>query len=80
MATVDLDSIKQRQQVTWASGDFHAVAVTLTLVGELLCESAEVGADEQHGLDLDCISKWSPFLRPEATREAPRAARPESEL
>ena len=55
MTTFDLDSIKRRQQVTWASGDFHAVAVTITLVGELLCEAADVGADEQV-LDVACGS------------------------
>jgi SAM-dependent methyltransferase len=55
MTTLDLGSIKERQQVTWASGDFHAVAVTITLVGELLCESVDVGADE-HVLDVACGS------------------------
>jgi ubiquinone/menaquinone biosynthesis C-methylase UbiE len=53
--SVDFDSIKRRQQVTWASGDFHAVAVTITLVGELLCEAADVGAGERV-LDVACGS------------------------
>jgi ubiquinone/menaquinone biosynthesis C-methylase UbiE len=55
VTTFDLESIKRRQQVTWASGDFHAVALTITLVAELLCESADVGADERV-LDVACGS------------------------
>jgi len=55
VTTFDLGSIKRRQQVTWASGDFHAVAVTITIVGELLCEAADVGADEDV-LDVACGS------------------------
>jgi SAM-dependent methyltransferase len=55
MTALDLGSIKERQQVTWASGDFHAVAVTITLVGELLCEAVDVGADERV-LDVACGS------------------------
>jgi ubiquinone/menaquinone biosynthesis C-methylase UbiE len=55
MTTLDLGSIKERQRVTWASGDFHAVAVTITLVGELLCEATDVGADERV-LDVACGS------------------------
>lgn len=55
MTTFDLRSVKERQRITWSSGDFHAVAVTITLVGELLCEAADVGADERV-LDVACGS------------------------
>ncbi|HEX7328483.1 MAG TPA: class I SAM-dependent methyltransferase [Casimicrobiaceae bacterium] len=40
-------TIKQRQQSTWASGDFAIVGVTLQIVGESLAEAAEVRADER---------------------------------
>ena len=40
----DLDAIKQRQQATWASGDYAAIGTTLQLVGELLCEAVDVAA------------------------------------
>jgi len=43
----DLAAIKQRQQATWASGDFAVVGVTLQIVGELLAESADVRAGER---------------------------------
>jgi len=41
----DLAAIKQRQQQTWASGDFHAVAARIVLVAEHLCDSADLHAD-----------------------------------
>ena len=40
--TPDLILIKGRQQQTWASGDFHRVAATITAVGEILCEAVDV--------------------------------------
>lgn len=40
--TPDLTVIKGRQQQTWASGDFDRVAVTIPIVGELLCEAVAV--------------------------------------
>ena len=43
----DLAAIKQRQQATWASGDFAVVGVTLQVVGELLAEAADVRAGER---------------------------------
>lgn len=43
----DLAAIKQRQQVTWASGDFAVIGVTLQIVGELLAEAADIRAGEQ---------------------------------
>jgi len=43
----DLAAIRQRQQATWASGDFAVVGVTLQIVGELLAEAADVRAGER---------------------------------
>ena len=40
-------AIKQKQQATWASGDFAVVGTTLQIVGEMLAEAADVRADEQ---------------------------------
>ena len=42
VAAADLAAVKQRQQVTWSSGDFAAVATHVTIVGELLCEAADL--------------------------------------
>lgn len=46
-ATVDFNAIKQRQQATWASGDFAIIGTTLQIVGESLAEAADVRADER---------------------------------
>lgn len=43
----DLNAIKQRQQQTWASGDFAVIGTTLQIVGELLAEAADVRAGER---------------------------------
>ena len=45
-ATPDLAAIRQRQQATWASGDFAVVGVTLQIVGETLAEAADIRARE----------------------------------
>jgi ubiquinone/menaquinone biosynthesis C-methylase UbiE len=44
---VDFDAIKQRQQATWASGDFAIIGTSLQIVGELLAEAADVCAGER---------------------------------
>lgn len=46
-AKVDFNAIKQRQQATWASGDFAIIGTTLQIVGELLAEAADVRAGER---------------------------------
>lgn len=46
-AKVDFQAIKQRQQATWASGDFAIIGTTLQIVGELLAEAVDVRADER---------------------------------
>ena len=45
--TPDYDGIKQRQQATWASGDFAIIGVTLQIVGENLAEAADIRAGER---------------------------------
>jgi len=39
-------AIKQRQQATWASGDYAVIGTTLQIVGEMLAEAADVRAGE----------------------------------
>lgn len=43
----DFAAIKQRQQATWASGDFAVIGTTLQIVGETLAEAADVRAGER---------------------------------
>jgi SAM-dependent methyltransferase len=46
-ATVDYTAIKARQRDTWASGDYAVIGTTLQIVGESLCEAADVQAGER---------------------------------
>jgi len=46
-AAPDFATIKQRQQATWASGDFAVIGVTLQIVGESLAEAVDIHADER---------------------------------
>src|SRR6185436_11854879 len=46
-AAPDLAAIKTKQQTMWASGDFAVIGTTLQIVGELLCEAADVGGGEK---------------------------------
>jgi len=46
-AAPDLAAIKQKQQATWASGDFAIVGVTLQIVGESLAEAVDVHSAER---------------------------------
>lgn len=43
----DLAAIKQKQQATWASGDFSIIGTTLQIVGEDLAEAADVCAGQR---------------------------------
>jgi ubiquinone/menaquinone biosynthesis C-methylase UbiE len=43
----DFAAIKQRQQATWASGDFAVIGVTIQIVGESLAEAADIRAGER---------------------------------
>ena len=40
----DLETIKTRQQATWASGDYAVIGTSLQIVGETLCEAVDVAA------------------------------------
>ena len=46
-ATPDFAAIKQRQQATWAAGDYAVVGTTLQIVGERLCEAVDLRAGER---------------------------------
>jgi ubiquinone/menaquinone biosynthesis C-methylase UbiE len=50
---VILEHVKARQQATWASGDFSVIGTTLQIVGEDLCEAADVRAGSAV-LDVAC--------------------------
>jgi ubiquinone/menaquinone biosynthesis C-methylase UbiE len=49
----DLASVKARQQKTWASGDFAVIGTTLQIVGETLCEAADIVSGNRV-LDVAC--------------------------
>jgi SAM-dependent methyltransferase len=44
---VDFAAIKQKQQATWASGDFAVIGITLQIVGETLAEAVDLRAGER---------------------------------
>jgi ubiquinone/menaquinone biosynthesis C-methylase UbiE len=48
---VDLEAIKQRQQKTWASGNYAIIGTQLNIVSELLCEAVALRAG-QNVLDV----------------------------
>ena len=45
--TPDFDAIKQKQQATWASGDFAVIGTRLQIVGETLAEAVDIRAGER---------------------------------
>lgn len=47
VATPDFSVIKQRQQATWATGDYSIIGTTLQIVGESLCEAVDLRAGER---------------------------------
>jgi len=47
----DLAAIKQRQQATWASGDYHMIGTQIQIVSELLIEALDVHSTD-HLLDV----------------------------
>jgi SAM-dependent methyltransferase len=47
VSTPNLAAIKQRQQATWASGDYAVIGTTLQIVGESLAEAADVRAGDR---------------------------------
>jgi ubiquinone/menaquinone biosynthesis C-methylase UbiE len=46
-ATMDLATIKSRQQVAWGSGDYAIVGTTLQIVGEMLCEAIDLRSNQR---------------------------------
>ncbi len=45
--TIDFAAIKQRQQATWATGDYAVIGTTLQIVGETLCEAIDIRPGEK---------------------------------
>jgi SAM-dependent methyltransferase len=43
----DLVATKQRQQATWAAGDYSVIGITLQIVGERLCEAVDIRSGER---------------------------------
>jgi ubiquinone/menaquinone biosynthesis C-methylase UbiE len=46
-ATVDLATVKARQQGAWSSGDYAVVGTTLQIVGETLCEAVDLRSNQR---------------------------------
>ena len=46
-AAPDLSAIKARQQAAWSSGNYAVIGTTLQIVGETLCEAADIRPDER---------------------------------
>ncbi len=47
MTQPDFSAIKQRQQATWASGDYHMIGTQILIVSELLIESLDLHSTER---------------------------------
>src|SRR6188508_3747542 len=43
----DLAAVKQRQQATWSSGDYHMIGTQIQIVSELLIEALDVHSTER---------------------------------
>lgn len=43
----DLAAVKQRQQATWASGDYHMIGTQILIVSELLIEALDLHSTER---------------------------------
>jgi ubiquinone/menaquinone biosynthesis C-methylase UbiE len=46
-STPDLTAIKQRQQATWASGDYHKIGTQILITAEQLLESIDIRSTER---------------------------------
>jgi ubiquinone/menaquinone biosynthesis C-methylase UbiE len=46
-AVTDFAAIKTRQKAAWASGDYAVIGTTLQIVGETLCEAADLRAGQR---------------------------------
>jgi SAM-dependent methyltransferase len=47
VGTIDLKSLKTRQQGAWSSGDYAVIGTTLQIVGESLCEALDLRAGKK---------------------------------
>jgi SAM-dependent methyltransferase len=45
-AAPDLDALKARQQIAWASGDYAVIGTSLQIVGESICEAIDIRAGQ----------------------------------
>ena len=45
--TIDLATIKRRQQAAWGSGDYAVIGTTLQIVGEMLCEAVDLRSNQR---------------------------------
>src|SRR3954471_2464544 len=46
-STIDLTTIKGRQQIAWGSGDYAMIGTTLQIVGEMLCEAVDLRSNHR---------------------------------
>ena len=46
-ATPEINAVKEKQQATWASGDYAVIGSTLQIVGESLCEAVDLHAGQR---------------------------------
>jgi ubiquinone/menaquinone biosynthesis C-methylase UbiE len=46
-ATISLATVKSRQQIAWASGDYALIGTTLQIVGEMLCEAVDLRSTQR---------------------------------
>jgi ubiquinone/menaquinone biosynthesis C-methylase UbiE len=46
-ATIDLATIKSRQQAAWGAGDYAMIGTTLQIVGETLCEAVDLRSSQR---------------------------------
>jgi hypothetical protein len=61
--TLDFDAVKARQQKTWASGNYAAVAAHIHPMSERLVEAADLSAGA-HVLDIATGTGTRPSRRP----------------
>jgi len=45
--TIDLATIKSRQQAAWGAGDYAVIGTTLQIVGETLCEAVDLRSNQR---------------------------------
>ena len=46
-ATLDLATIKSKQQLVWGTGDYAIIGTTLQIVGEMLCEAVDLRSNQR---------------------------------